>query len=93
MIRCKYPCLVFGVFGVVNVCFDGNCNTWYGINAQKVTFLFISRMLYVVCCDSVDVYVIWCGSVDSVDLEHTQCHFLSIVTSCLAEGRLSLDSR
>jgi hypothetical protein len=79
VIRCKYPCLVLGVFGVGNVCCDDNCNKWYGINAQKVTFLFISKTLYVICC----------GNVDSVDLEHTHCHFLSTVTTpCQAEGRL-----
>jgi len=54
MIRCKYPCLVFGIFGIVTVYCDGNCNMWYGINAQKVTFLFISKPFYVICCDIVD---------------------------------------
>jgi hypothetical protein len=71
MITCKCPCLVFGIFGVVHVYCGGNCNVWYVIHAQKVTYLFISKIFYVICCGSVDIYVICCGSVDSVDLEQT----------------------
>jgi len=63
-------------------------------NKCSKSYIFIYfQNIYVVCCGSVDIYVICCGIVDSGDLEHSQCHFLSIVTPCLAEGRLSLDLR